>query len=186
MSAQVFGQVRNVDPGLLSLHHQMELMADADVIVSRMSSQVISTMFMPPGGLAIEVEAPDPAKLYYDHASSFSELAEIYGHTFLRSTSRIDDLPNVLPQAVVGDLRQCRDVCAGPPEFRIYMGFPTIRQCQDRCDTFAARLKVIETAPDSYYKPEWYKNWWLGDTHADVPAVVELIGQHLGCAVVAS
>ena len=91
-------------------------------------------------------------------------------------------MAGVLPQAVIGDRDQCRDVCAGPKEFRIYMGFPTIRQCQARCDLFAERLRVIETAADSYFKPEWYKNWWLGDTRADVPAVVELVAQKLGCA----
>ena len=62
-----FGRVRAVDPGLLSLKEQMELAADADVLVSRVSSQVVLSMFMKPGGLAVEVEAPDPAKLYYDH-----------------------------------------------------------------------------------------------------------------------
>ena len=74
-------------------------------------------------------------------------------------------------------------MCEGPAEFRIYMGFPTIVQCQDRCDAFAARLAKIETAEDAYYKPEWYKNWWLADAAADVAAVVELVAQELGCDV---
>ena len=62
------------------------------------------------------------------------------------------------------------------------IGFPTIKQCQDRCDAFALRLSKLETAPDAYFKPEWYKNWWLGDAEADVPAVVALVSEHLGCA----
>ena len=169
-----------------------------------MSSQVILAAFMPAGGLCVELEAPDPAKLYYDHASSFSELAEIFGHAFKRSTPRFDDHPDVLPQAVVGDRAKCDAVCEGPPEFRIYMGFETITQCQARCADFAARLAKIETAADAYYKPEWrgprvtratvrhdqrrlrarrYKNWWLADAAADVSAVVELVAQELGCDV---
>ena len=46
---------------------------------------------------------------------------------------------------------------------------------------FAARLRAIETAPDAYYKAQWYKNWWLGDAVADVDAIVDLVGDHLGC-----
>ena len=49
-------------------------------------------------------------------------------------------------------------------------------------DAFALRLSKLETAPDAYFKPEWYKNWWLGDAEADVPAVVALVSEHLGCA----
>ncbi|KAH8058622.1 hypothetical protein JL722_5843 [Aureococcus anophagefferens] len=96
--------------------------------------------------------------------------------------------PGLLPlgdqirKAASADVLSCRDVCAGPPEFRIYIGFPTIKQCQDRCDAFALRLSKLETAPDAYFKPEWYKNWWLGDAEADVPAVVALVSEHLGCA----
>lgn len=180
---RVFGDVVSVDPGALPLADQLALAADADVFVSRMSSQVILSAFMPPGGLCVEIEAPDPSKLYYDHASSFSELAEIFGHAFRRSTARRDATPGVLPQAVIGDRARCRSVCEGPAEFRIYMGFPTIVQCQDRCDAFAARLAKIETAKDAYYKPEWYKNWWLADAAADVAAVVELVAQELGCDV---
>lgn len=176
------GDVEAFDPGLLPLGDQIRKAASADVLVSRMSSQVVLAMFVPPGGLAVELEAPDPSKLYYDHASTFGELAELFGHAFVRSTPRHDDAAGVLPAAVVGDRESCRDVCAGPPEFRIYIGFPTIKQCQDRCDAFALRLSKLETAPDAYFKPEWYKNWWLGDAEADVPAVVALVSEHLGCA----
>ena len=62
-----FGKVTHVDPGTLPLADQLALVAEADVFVSRMSSQVILSMFMAPGGVAVEIEAPDPAKLYYDH-----------------------------------------------------------------------------------------------------------------------
>ena len=61
-------------------------------------------------GLAVELEAPDPSKLYYDHASTFGELAELFGHAFVRSTPRSDDAAGVLPAAVVGDRESCRDV----------------------------------------------------------------------------
>ena len=121
-------------------------------------------------------------RLYYDHASTFEELAEIFDHGFSRTTHRVDDQEGVPPQAVVGNARKCKSQCSGPPEFRIYIGFPTIKQCQDRCDAFALRLSKLETAPDAYFKPEWYKNWWLGDAEADVPAVVALVSEHLGCA----
>ncbi|KAH8050131.1 hypothetical protein JL721_11497 [Aureococcus anophagefferens] len=101
------GDVEAFDPGLLPLGDQIRKAASADVLVSRMSSQVVLAMFVPPGGLAVELEAPDPSKLYYDHASTFGELAELFGHAF---------------------------------------------------------------------------NWWLGDAEADVPAVVALVSEHLGCA----
>ena len=113
--------------------------------------------------------------------ATFSELAELFDHGFVRSTTRVDDPPGVLPQAVIGDRDECRETCAGPREFRIFVGAATIKQCSDRCDAFAARLKAIETAPDAYFKAQWYKNWWLGDTVADVPAVVGLVADHLGC-----
>ena len=58
-----FGRVRNVDPGRMPLGDQIRLMMSADVLVSRMSSQVIAAMFLKPGAICIEVEAPDPARL---------------------------------------------------------------------------------------------------------------------------
>lgn len=66
--------------------------------------------YMPPGGLCVEVEAPDPSHLYYDHHATFQELADIYGHTFVRSTSEVDDAPGLVPQALVGDVPIARDL----------------------------------------------------------------------------
>jgi len=44
-----------------------------------------------------------------------------------------------------------------------------------------ARLKRLREEPDSYKRDEWYRNWWLADTNADIPAVVEQLKIHLGC-----
>jgi len=46
------GDVEAFDPGLLPLGDQIRKAASADVLVSRMSSQVVLAMFVPPGGLA--------------------------------------------------------------------------------------------------------------------------------------
>lgn len=138
-------------------------------------------MFLPPGGIAIEVEAPDPARLYYDHASTFEELAEIYDHKFSRTTIRADDQEGVTPQAVIGNTRKCKASCSGPKEFRVYQGEDVIARCEQRCVDAGLRLKALREQPDSYMRDEWYRNWWLADTHADIPAVVEQIKMHLGC-----
>ena len=79
-------------------------------------------------------------------------------------------------------VQECRSVCEGPKEFRIFIGASTIRQCVQRCELFGKRLAAIQDAPDAYFKAEWYKNWWLGDTRADVPAVLELLGDRVGCS----
>jgi hypothetical protein len=120
-------------------------------------------------------------RLYYDHASTFEELAEIFDHGFSRTTHRVDDQEGVPPQAVVGNARKCKSQCSGPPEFRKYQGEDVIARCEARCVDAGLRLKALREQPDAYLRDEWYRNWWLADTHADVGAVVEQITMHLGC-----
>lgn len=176
-----FGRVRNVDPGRMTFGDQIKLMMSADILVGRMSSQVAMAMFLAPGAICVEVEAPDPARLYYDHASTFEELAEIYDHAYSRTTHRRDDQAGVLPQAIVGNARKCKRACSGPAEFRVFQGEAVIARCERRCDAAAGRLDDLRAQPDAYLRDEWYRNWWLADTHADVAAVVEQITVHLGC-----
>ena len=110
-------------------------------------------------------------RLYYDHASTFEELAEIFDHGFSRTTHRVDDQAGVPPQAVVGNARKCKSQCSGPPEFRRYQGEDVIARCEARCADAGLRLKALREQPDAYLRDEWYRNWWLADTHADVGAV---------------
>ena len=49
------------------------------------------------------------------------------------------------------------------------------------CAEAGLRLKRLKEEPDSYKRDEWYRNWWLADTNADIPAVVEQLKMHLGC-----
>ena len=77
-------------------------------------------MYMPAGGVCVEVEAPDPSQNYYDHASTLEELADVYGHTFYRSMHPDDDQQGVLPQLVIGDLEDCKAACLGPVRLRAF------------------------------------------------------------------
>ncbi|KAH8059215.1 hypothetical protein JL721_9307 [Aureococcus anophagefferens] len=122
-----FGRVRNVDRAH-ALGDQIRLMMSAGVLVSRMAR-----------------------RLYYDHASTFEELAEIFDHGFSRTTHRVDDQAGVPPQAVVGNARKCKSQCSGPPEFRKYQGEDVIARCEARvvlCDGMQFPPKLVNVADE--------------------------------------
>merc|ERR1712232_311237 len=62
------------------------------------------------------------------------------------------------------------------------------RICMQRCRALIHRnyvLKADEASGNSsnHYRKFWYMNWWEADTHADVPAIVDLVSQALGCTL---
>ena len=167
-----FGRVTTFDPGNHSMTSQISTMMEADIVISRMSSQVVGAMFMPPGGLCIEVEANDPSHLFYDHPSTFEELADLYNHTFMRSSIRVDD--ESVP--TVGPIGQCRAECERFNIFKLPDDNFRERQCKKRCGSLN-KLTNRFLSQEHYRRPEWYQNWWLSDTNVDVDAIADLIRQ---------
>ena len=176
------GAVTQADPGALPLREQHLLMLRTRVLITRMSSTAVGAMFMPPGGVAVEIEAPDPSSLYNDHPSMLEELAEIYGHAHYRSSDNEDARPGMLPAAVIGDGDGCKGTCKGPVAFR---GFPqpvgSVAKCVARCEAVMKRETRLRAVPGLYLRPLWYQNWWILNAYADVPEVLDLVRQGIGC-----
>lgn len=174
--------VVEADPGRMSLHDQQTLMLETDVLISRMGSSVVNAMFMPPGGLCIEIEAADPAHLYYDHPSTFEELAEIFDHDFVRSTHTNES--EVERGVVAGGFSECCEECRGPKALAKLVDKDVVKQCCARCKEFGAdrlagrRQQTGGGKGDDYYRRNWYMNWWLSDCPANVAEIIDLVKQH--------
>jgi hypothetical protein len=143
-------------------------------------------MYMPEGGLCVEIEAVDPSHLYYDHHATFQELCDIYSHAFVRSTPADDDSSSSTLQPIIGSVRGCRDECLGPLALRSFNDQRTVNKCFQRCAKVFERNRELARQPDAYRRSRgdsyesWFMNWWLADTAADVDAVAELVTQ-LAC-----
>ncbi|KAJ8612234.1 hypothetical protein CTAYLR_002944 [Chrysophaeum taylorii] len=180
----IFGTVVEADPGRMSLREQQLLMIETDVLVSRMGSQVVNAMFMRPGSLCVEVEAPDPAHLYYDHPSTFEEIAEIFGHVFVRSTQQEESAEANDPStfAMVGDVLECCRECRGPPGMVAFLDKNLARSCCKRC-SHANKVGTLARRDsentDFYLRSKWFMNWWLSNSRANIPEILDLVAQHL-------
>lgn len=180
------GTVVEADPGKMSLADQQRLMLETDVLVGRMGSSVVNAMFMPPGGLCVEIEAPDPAHLYYDHPSTFEELAELFDHAFARSSDANETLVDSDTHVLVGDVQDCCDECRGPPGLAALADAATVKTCCRRCARLYDRSRASSDASrgDAYLRRKWYMNWWLSNCRANVAEILDLVGRHLGCEAV--
>mmetsp|Transcript_16953 Transcript_16953/g.25498 ORF Transcript_16953/g.25498 Transcript_16953/m.25498 type:complete len:538 (-) Transcript_16953:94-1707(-) len=169
--------IRVADPGTMSLAAQQLLAMRTDILISRMGSNVVHAIFLPADSLCLEIEAPDPAHLYYDHPSTFEELAEIFDHEFRRST--IDTERNAkVPHVADPHVATCCKDCLGPPKFHGLVHPPSARQCCLRCAQVQNSDQNKED-PDSYQRPLWFMNWWLANTEANIPEIVDFIAQYL-------
>lgn len=169
----IFGKVLTIDPGDYSFGTQISLVMNADIIISRMSSQVVSSMFMRPGGLCLEIESSDPSHLYYDHHSTFEELSDMFDHTFMRSSPRYDNFS--LP--IVGNLYSCKAICQRFNIFKFPEDNLREKKCKQRCHKLMLETDAYMNTKDHYLRSEWFMNWWLSDVNADIPAIIDLINQ---------
>lgn len=182
------GEVEQLDPASLSLAQQQRLLLSTDVLVARMSSTVVNAMYMPPGGVCVEVEAADPSHLYYDHHATFAELADIFGHTFVRSMPDSD--AGASTQPVVGSAEACKHECTPVKQLLPFAVREELDMCYRRCEQLAAQTlrqaRAAAASTTSGYRrsrggehggESWFMNWWLADTDADASAVAELVVQ---------
>lgn len=166
-----FGTVHVFDPGQHAFAGQVSRMWTVDVLVSRMSSQVVSAMFMRPGGLCVEVESSDPAHLYYDHHATFEELAATFQHTFVRSSP----LPDSTRLPVMGSLKECRELCKRHNMLHTAQENLDEVRCHQRCRQVWPRTEQFLQDRTRYKRPKWFMNWWLEDVEADVEHVADLV-----------
>mmetsp|Transcript_27269 Transcript_27269/g.97480 ORF Transcript_27269/g.97480 Transcript_27269/m.97480 type:complete len:303 (-) Transcript_27269:640-1548(-) len=170
------GAVEDVDPSLMTLAKQQALMAKTDVVVTRMASQVLNAMFLGRGSTVVEVEVPDPARLYYDHPALTTELCDIFGLDFRRSTARSDASAIARGAKIFGSVDGCKRSCRGPPQLQAFANTAHVDACCKRCEAVAAAAAQPQNdGDDTYQRDEWYRNWWLQNGDADVEDVVDLV-----------